>query len=401
MSTWPMAPIGDLCKLVNGRAFKPTDWSDAGVPIVRIQNLNDEEKPFNHFSGEVQDRFLVESGNVLLSWSGTPGTSFGCFVWNRGRAVLNQHIFRVEVDETRIERDYFVHAVNSRLEEMIALAHGGVGLRHITKSKLESIRLPLPPKAEQRRVVAHLRECLERIGEIWVLRSEAQIMARALFSAHLNEIARSGAWPPVPLAELLADTQNGRSIRTEEAGKGAVLTLSAVRTVRANLSARKPVELDDALAEKYAVRKGDVFISRSNTRELVGLSSIVLDEPVRPLIFPDLLIRLTPQPERLHARYLAYALRFPDVRRQIEDRATGSSQSMVKISGERLREVQLPVPPRADQERLADELEAAHEACVAVQTSLVQPEVSRLRGAILRKTFASSPSQHGTTECRS
>ena len=78
MSTWPTAPIGDLCNLVNGRAFKPTDWSDKGVPIVRIQNLTDEEKPFNFYNGEVKAKFLVDSGDILLSWSGTPGTSFDC-----------------------------------------------------------------------------------------------------------------------------------------------------------------------------------------------------------------------------------------------------------------------------------------------------------------------------------
>lgn len=388
MSTWPNAPIGELCNLVNGRAFKPTDWSDDGVPIVRIQNLNDEEKPFNHFNGEVKEKFLVDSGDILLSWSGTPGTSFGCFVWARGRAILNQHIFRVDVDESRIDRDYFVHAVNSRLKEMIALAHGGVGLRHITKGKLEGIRLPLPPRDEQRRIVTRIQQCLERIAEMQALRVEAQSMANSLFAAHLNEVASSGAWTPVPLSELLSDTQNGRSIRSEGGGNGAVLTLSAVRTARADLSAMKRIVLDDEVAEKYAVRKGDVFISRSNTRDLVGLSSIVVDEPAEALIFPDLLIRLTPRPERLLARFLAYGLRFPDVRRQIQDRATGSSQSMVKISSERLREVQLPVPPRADQERLAEELEAAQEACAAVQASLLQPEVDHMPSAILRKAFS-------------
>ena len=388
MSTGLTAPVGELCNLVNGRAFKPTDWSDEGVPIVRIQNLNDEGKPFNHYQGEVKEKFLIDSGDILLSWSGTPGTSFGCFVWSRGRAILNQHIFRVEVDEARIDRDYFVHAVNSRLEEMIALAHGGVGLRHITKGKLEGIRLPLPPRDEQRRIVTRIRECFERVAEIQALRAEAQATASSLFAAHLNEVASRGAWAPVPLSELLANTQNGRSLRSEGGGNGAVLTLSAVRTISADLSAMKRVVLDDELVENYAVRKGDVFISRSNTRDLVGLSATVVDEPAETLIFPDLLIRLTPRPERLDASFLAYGLRFPDVRRQIQDRATGSSRSMVKISGERLREVQLPVPPRADQERLADELGASYEASAAVQVSLLQPEVDHIQSAILRRVFS-------------
>lgn len=147
---FPFARIGEICNLVNGRAFKPAEWVDAGLPIVRIQNLRDSSKPMNKFDGEVHEKHLVDSGDVLLSWSGTPGTSFGCFVWDRGRAILNQHIFRVEYDKSRMERDFFVHAVNSRLDEMMRRAHGAVGLRHITKAQLNKIKLPMPPLNEQR-----------------------------------------------------------------------------------------------------------------------------------------------------------------------------------------------------------------------------------------------------------
>ena len=37
---WAKACVGDLAEYVNGRAFKPTEWKDAGKPIIRIQNLN-------------------------------------------------------------------------------------------------------------------------------------------------------------------------------------------------------------------------------------------------------------------------------------------------------------------------------------------------------------------------
>jgi len=55
-ANWPTRPLGDLCSLINGRAFKPTDWGKEGLPIVRIQNLNDPSKPFNYFNGPSQDR---------------------------------------------------------------------------------------------------------------------------------------------------------------------------------------------------------------------------------------------------------------------------------------------------------------------------------------------------------
>src|SRR5262245_26342261 len=127
--------IGDVCRLVNGRAFKPSDWVKEGLRIVRIQNLNDESAPFNHYDGQVDPKHVVKDGDVLLSWSGTPGTSFGCFIWSRGNAILNQHIFLVHLADGVYEKEFFVFAVNSVLDEMINQAHGAVGLRHITKGR--------------------------------------------------------------------------------------------------------------------------------------------------------------------------------------------------------------------------------------------------------------------------
>ncbi len=180
-------PIGELCSLINGRAFKPSEWRTEGLPIIRIQNLNDHNRPFNRYCGTVAQKFLVHTGDILLSWSGTPGTSFGCFRWQRGSAVLNQHIFRVVLDETLMDPDYFVHAVNSTLERLIELAHGGVGLRHITKEKLEGVELPVPSLLVQHRVVSQIGHCMVRIDEAERLRKASIREVDALGAALIEE----------------------------------------------------------------------------------------------------------------------------------------------------------------------------------------------------------------------
>ena len=131
---WPRVKLGEICDLVNGDAYRESDWNTEGVPIIRIQNLNNPNKPFNYWTGNIDDRVVVKPGDVLLAWSGTPGTSFGTHRWTRGIGILNQHIFRVDLDTTRIDPEWAVFSINEQLEEMIGRAHGAVGLRHVTRA---------------------------------------------------------------------------------------------------------------------------------------------------------------------------------------------------------------------------------------------------------------------------
>ncbi len=91
---WEWVRLGTFLEMVNGRAFKPTEWKNAGLPIVRIQNLNNPNASFNYCDdSDVKEQHIIHPQDFLISWSGTPGTSFGAFV--------------CEWWESRIESAYF------------------------------------------------------------------------------------------------------------------------------------------------------------------------------------------------------------------------------------------------------------------------------------------------------
>jgi type I restriction enzyme S subunit len=173
---WCWIRLGKVCRFINGDAYKESDWNTEGIPIIRIQNLNDKDKPFNYWSGALEDRVRVDDGDLLLAWSGTPGTSFGAHIWNRGVGVLNQHIFLVQTNNA-LEKVYAKWAINETIDDLIKAAHGAVGLAHVTKREVEALLIPLPPLPEQLRIAGVLREQMAAVES-----------ARASVEAELNSI---------------------------------------------------------------------------------------------------------------------------------------------------------------------------------------------------------------------
>lgn len=170
---WVWSKLGDLIAMYNGRAFKTSEWSETGLPIIRIQNLNKKSAPFNYFNGEVEDRHLIKKGTFLISWSGTPGTSFGAFIWNGFDGALNQHINKCEFYSSEIFDEFIKRSINSQLYKLIDQAQGGAGLKHVTKGILNNLLLPLPPQEEQKeivKVVETLFKGVEQLEQLTVAR---------------------------------------------------------------------------------------------------------------------------------------------------------------------------------------------------------------------------------------
>ena len=206
---WAWLRIGEAMRLFNGRAFKPSDWGTTGLPIVRIQNLNKPGAVFNYCDFEVDKKVLIKNDDLLISWSGTPGTSFGAFIWNRGPAVLNQHIFRAELIGDAYDKRFLRLGINGRLDEMISKAHGAVGLQHITKGKLELMVLPVPPLAEQRRIVAKVEELLALCDELEVRQTAAREHRTRLVRSALDHLTAGVC--PSPGAATSARTRASES----------------------------------------------------------------------------------------------------------------------------------------------------------------------------------------------
>ncbi len=157
---WVETDIGTVARYINGRGFKESEWRSDGIPIIRIQNLTKVDAPFNYSDAEHEEKYRVSDGDLLVAWAAT----LGVYIWNRGPAWLNQHIFRVEVEERVILKPFLQHSLTHALDDLYDRAHGS-GMVHIKRGAFESRPLLLPPIQEQARIVSKIDELFSSIDE--------------------------------------------------------------------------------------------------------------------------------------------------------------------------------------------------------------------------------------------
>ena len=154
---WTAATVGELATYQNGRAFKPSEWGTTGLPIIRIQNLNESTAAYNYSDDRHEERFRVKHSDLLFAWS----ASLGAHIWRGDDAWLNQHIFRVD-HANQIDRRFLFYALTHITSTLYSKAHGS-GMVHVTKGRFEETDLGLPPLNEQRRIAERLDEIVSEL----------------------------------------------------------------------------------------------------------------------------------------------------------------------------------------------------------------------------------------------
>ena len=158
--SWEWCRVGTVAEYINGLAFKPEDWETSGIPIIRIQNLTDYSKPLNYTTKTFDNKFKVENGDLLFSWSAT----LDSFIWKGKTAWLNQHIFKVN-PRVGILKEYLYYALKAIVSNLSDITHG-LTMKHLTRGVFENYSFPLPPLAEQKRIVAKIEEVFAEIDKL-------------------------------------------------------------------------------------------------------------------------------------------------------------------------------------------------------------------------------------------
>lgn len=403
---WDRKRVSDVLKLHNGYPFKPTDWTSSGRPIIRIQNLKSETAPYNHYEGELPDRFKARPGDLLFAWSGTPGTSFGAHVWEGPEAWVNQHIFRVDFSDSDFNRDFLKLALNYNLVDYIAQAQGGVGLAHITKAKLDQSFLIHPPLSIQRSIadlIAEYEELRDRAADhLKTAQRSVQRFRHAVLAAACSGRLTAGwrvgqaedaseslpaSWRSMHLAEVIESSFYGPRFSSDVYVSDGIPTIRTTdMNDRGKIEFRDPpkLELNPYELEKLRLRDGDLLVTR--TGATIGKCAIYEDR-LGPALPSAYLIRFRLQKDHVLPNFILLFLLSPLGQAALRQAATATAQP--NVNAKSIAQIPLVLPPINEQHeivRRASNLLATEDALLA-RIDDASKAVEHSSQAVLAKAF--------------
>ena len=369
-SKWPLVRLGEVIQRV-ARVEAPvpgTMYRQIGVKLWGGGAY--ERDSIDGGSTKYSQLFRVEAGDIIVNkiWARNgsvavvPFSHAGCY------ASGEFPIFSAKHDRLDPRWIHWLTKTHSFWAQCDEKSRGTSGKNRIRPERFLEIEIPLPPLAEQRRIVARIEELAAEIEETQKLRQSTLLEAEALFIAVLRNLTASLS-PTGTLGDiLLSPPRNGWSARCNNADDGIpILSLSAITGFRYRPQEHKRTSLIAATSAHYWLRPGDILISRSNTLELVGHAAIYDGNP-SPCIYPDLMMRLEPDDSKVERKFIWYWLQCPLARDFIRQHAKGTSASMKKISQGTVMAIPFPSHlPVTDQRRIVAELDA------------LQSEVDRLK----------------------
>jgi type I restriction enzyme S subunit len=347
---------------------------ETGTPIIRIENLNGSND-FNHSSLELPRKYQVEAGDLLYSWSGNPGTSFGPYRWRKsGVHHLNQHIFKVSV--TGCDTDWLYWSLKAATHWIEReLTSGMIGMVHVTKEELGGVPIPVPDVAEQRRVAGFLDAETQRMDALARAR-QAQLRCleqlwQSLLAAKAQELIEAHGL--LPLRRVISSIEQGWSPQCEEIeampAEWAVLKTSAVSTRTFLPLEHKRLPSDLVPDPRYQVVDGDILMTRgSGSPAHVGVAALA-DTQGRNLMFSDLLYRVRIG-QGWSPRFVTLMLTSRPIRGSMSLLFRGQSGQTIKLRAEDVKSVGIPAAPLNKQEAMVDELEAARHDIDEVQATV-------------------------------
>lgn len=372
---WDKSAMKYIGKYINGYAFKPDDWSNKGLPIIRIQDLTGSNDNPNYFSGVIDDRYRVRPNDILISWAAT----LDAFIWKGPEGWLNQHIFKAIPNHDVVTTGFFLWLVKIGMLNMNNENKHGIVMQHVTASVFNNFRVPLPSLEEQRRIADFLDSKCAEIDSILEQTKASIEEYKKLKQSVITEAVTKGIrgdrpmkdsgvewigeipmeWRVIKIKWLLEE-------RNERSKEGFEEPLSMSQ--KFGLIPTKEMDMVPNMASSFIgakiVHEGDLVFNKLKAH--LGVFAVSRYEG---LVSPDYAVYYSVG--RCDVRYLERIFKTPQYINEFKKRSTGVGAGLTRLYTSDLFDMYTALPSDSEQQEIAAYLD---EKCAAIDSLIASKE---------------------------
>lgn len=340
MSRWPTKPLRELITIEKGKKAPETFAAPTrtSLPYLQIEDLRPNAnvkycEPFNCPRATRSD--------VIIAWDGANAGTVSCNL--EGHIGSTLAILR-PIEAKTLSAVFLSRFLQGNFDYLQKTATGAT-IPHVSKDALTTLQIPVPPLAEQKRIMKLLNEA----DELRKLCAKADCRTAALPPSLFHEMFGDPAtnpkgWPMKPAGELMAACHYGTSQKASEANRGIPVLRMGNVTIDGQLDIEdlKTVELVENELAEQRLQAGDVLFNRTNSRELVGKTGM-WDGRVEA-VAASYFIRVRFRADVEHPQHFTTFMNLPFMKRRLAKIARGAV-GQANINSKELKSIIVPVPP--------------------------------------------------------
>lgn len=379
---WRKAKLGEVCELVNGRAYSKEELLPEGkYKVLRVGNFFTNDHWY-YSDLELDKNKYCDDGDLLYAWS----ASFGPRIWTGGKVIFHYHIWKVLPNSALVDKKFLYYFFLWDTELAKQEQGAGTTMTHVAMGSMKERTIPFPPLGEQLRIVRILDNAFAALATAKQNTESSIQNARAVFQTHLESVftQRGAEWPNHKLGEICV-VERGSSprpikdfITTRADGVNWIKIGDTKEGGKYIYSTAQKITREGAKQSRF-VKENDFILTNSMSfgrPYIVKTSGYIHDG--------WFVLRLN---RNLNLDYFYYLLASNFVRSQFNNLASGSV--VLNISSDLVKRATLPIPPLKVQEAIGKDLENLAESIEHLESIQLQkiPALAELKAGLLRQAF--------------
>ncbi len=388
---WEYRKLGDVCRLINGRAYKKHEMlSEGPYPLLRVGNFF-TNRGWYYSDLELDSDKYCDDGDLLYAWS----ASFGPRIWDGGKVIYHYHIWKIEIDEKLVDKNYLYYLLDWDKELIKSEQGAGTTMVHVTKGSMENRILPFPTLEEQKRIVALLDQVFADIDQARANAETNLKNARELYDSYLQQVfsQRGDGWFESKLEDICG-FKHGFAFKSEYFTNQSELVLLTPGNFFEEGGYRdrgdKQKYYDGPFPKEFLLAKGSLLVAM--TEQAVGLLG-------SPALVPDNDIFLHNQrlglvelkstyKSKVNIEFLFHLFNTRYFRAKVQESATGLK--VKHTSPKKMQAISVCIPNDVNEQK-----EIAHNLFILKEKSLELEAIYKnkilklveLKNSILEKAF--------------